>query len=89
MDLTVAHLDRDLFDFNATLQWNSSHPNQSVIDNYTVVITPAGQTPTSFLVDSPILIATLQYNVENVISITASNCAGTSLASVFTIWDSK
>ena len=91
MDLTVTRIDRALFDYNATLQWNSSLPGsaQSVIDNYTVVITPGEQTPISFVLDSPTLLATLQYNIENVISITAINCVGRSLSFVSTIQYSK
>ena len=87
----MTHLYRDLFDFSATLQWNSPLPGgaQSVIDNYTVVITPGVQTPISFVLDSPTLLVTLQYNIENVISITAINCVGRSLPFVSTIQYSK
>lgn len=87
--LTVTQLNRGIFDFNATLEWVTSLPAQPV-DYYTVTITPAGQMPISFLVYSPTLMATLlQYNIKNVISITASNCAGTSTDFESTIQSSK
>ena len=91
MDLTVTHLDRDMFDFNVTLQWNSSLPgsSQSTIGNYTVEITPQEYTPLSFVLDTPILLVTLQYNVENVISIIAVSCVGASSPYVATIQYSK
>ena len=87
-DPAVTRIDRDLFDFSATLQWNSPLPGgaQSVIDNYTVVITPGEQT---IVLDSPTLLATLQYNIENVFSITATNCVGRSSPLLSTIHYSK
>ena len=83
------HLEFDLFDFNATLQWDPSLPARSVVDHYTVVITHLGHPSQMLQVDSPILNVTLQYNVENVISIVANNCAGTSSVYVSSIEYSK
>ena len=72
--------------FTVTVQWESPASDGGVgIDNYTV--TAAGITaPLTVLSNGPLTaLVTLSYNEIHMVSITASNCAGESTASVVTI----
>ena len=73
-----------LDNFTVTVQWESPASDGGVgIDNYT--LTGAGITLT-VLSNGPLTaLVTLSYNEMHMVSITASNCAGESTASVVTI----
>ena len=75
-----------LSNFTTVVQWESPASDGGVgIDNYT--LTGAGITaPLTVLSNGPLMaLATLSYNEMHMVSITASNCAGESTASVVTI----
>ena len=67
------------------MQWESPASDGGVgIDNYT--FTGVGITTLTLLSNGPLMErATLSYNEMHMVSITASNCAGESTASVVTI----
>ena len=75
-----------LSDFTVAVQWESPASDGGVgIDNYT--LTGAGIiAPLTVLSNEPLMTnLTLSYNETHMVSITASNCAGESTASVVTI----
>ena len=76
-------------DFTVAVQWESPASEGGVgIDSYT--LTGAGITvPLTVLSNSEPLLATLtlSYNEMHMVSITASNCAGESTATLVTIMD--
>ena len=79
-------LQYSLNDFTVSVEWESSASDGGVgIDNYT--LTGAGITaPLTVLSNEPLMaILTLSYNELHMVSITASNCAGESTASLVTI----
>ena len=67
------------------MQWESPASDGRVgIDNYTLTLT--GHLIITVLSNGPLMAwATLSYNEMHMVSITASNCAGESTASVVTI----
>ena len=77
-------------DFTVTVQWESPASDGGVgIDSYT--LTGAGITvPLTVLSNEPLMATlTLSYNELHMVSVTASNCAGESTATVVTIHEGK
>ena len=77
-------------DFTVAVQWESPASDGGVgIDNYT--LTGAGITVPLTVSSSQTLMATLtlSYNEMHMVSITASNCAGESTATLVTIHEGK
>ena len=79
-------LQYNLNDFTVSVQWESPASDGGVgIDSYT--LTGAAITaPLTVLSNKPLMATlTLSYNEMHMVSITASNCAGESTASLVTI----
>ena len=77
-------------DFTVSVQWESPASDGGVgIDSYT--LTGAGITaPLTVLSNEPLMATlTLSYNEMHMVSITASNCAGESTASLVTIHEGE
>lgn len=84
--INVTSVDRGIYNYTARLAWYSPpHTDfHSAIANYSVNITFQDQMR-SYVVTSPILNSTFQYNTEYLISITAVNCVGSSDVFVTTL----
>lgn len=80
VNLSITPLDLDLFDFNVQLRWIQPLSFQSVIDGYSVAITPLGHPSTTLQAATSILNVTLQYNIDISVTIQSENCVGTSSA---------
>lgn len=82
-DFKVTSLYRDLFDYNASLEWDPAPRNgvESVVFNYSLLIVSSEQANKSYIITLPFILVNFQYAIEYSVSITAHNCAGLSVFS--------